>query len=290
MPIQTPDSPSNKLRHKGLSSNFDLTTTRKPNVRVRGIALTREHGSWGMLFEPLVAAVAVAPSREAPWIVLLVVGGFLARQPLKILLANLFAGRDLPHNAVALKFTLLYGAVFLAGLAGSLLTVRLDYMIPFALVAPFAIYQVWNDVRGKGRSLITELSGSFAISSSAAVIAMNAGWSTAASVSLWGVLAARSITSIFYVRNRLLLEKKKDFSFLPVIAIHGAGAGLIAALTAYGLASGLTVAVFVILLFRASFGLSRYRTPSKAVKIGVWEVIYGLLTVISIIAGYYFEI
>lgn len=205
----------------------------------------------------------------------------------KILLANLLAGRDLPHNSVALKFTLMYALVFVSGAIGSLFTMPLETLLPFALVAPFAVYQVRSDALGMGRRLIPELTGSLAISSSAAVIALNAGWTLPAAVALWGILAARSITSVFYVRNRLRLEKGKEYSLFPPIAVHFAAIVLIGCLAYYELASSLTVAVFVLLFIRACFGLSRFRTPTKAVKIGIMEVIYGLLTVTSIIAGHY---
>lgn len=267
-----------------------LTTTNAKKVRKRGIALTSEHGSWGMLFEPLVASVAVAHSRTAIWILLLVLGAFMMRQPLKILLTNLFAGRDLPQNGVALRFALMYGSVFLLGFGGSVIMVDPMSLLPFALAAPFAVFQVKSDASGKGRNLMPELAGSLAISSSAAVISLDAGWAPLAAFSLWAVLALRSVTSVFYVRNRLRLEKGKPYTYYGVILIHIAAAGLIAVLAGLGLASNLTLAVFVLLLLRAAVGISRYHRPIKAMKIGIWEVVYGLLTVTSIIVGYYLEI
>ncbi len=48
--------------------------------------------------------------------------------------------------------------------------------------------------------------------------------------------------------------------------------------------------MFVVLLTRAVWGLSRFRRRVKAMKIGIWEVVYGTLTVLSIIAGHYLHI
>jgi hypothetical protein len=267
-----------------------LTVNTNGNVRVRGIALPNEHGSWGFLFEPIVAAVAVAPSFAAIWISLLVIGVFLTRRPLKILLSNRKAKRNSPQNAVAIKFILLYGAITSIGLAGSLIYAHIETFIPFVIVIPLAIYQIYCDVLGRTRHLIPELTGAVAISSSAAVIALAGGWNYPAAFALWGIFIARLIPSIVYVRNRLRFEKGKEFSMIPIIVLHFIALGAIGMLAEIGLSSKLTVAVFVVLLGRAFFGLSPYHHKIKAVKIGIWEVIYGVLTVLSIIFGHYLEI
>lgn len=269
-----------------MSANV-LTINKTCNVRVRGIALPVEHGAWGFLFEPLVAAVAVAASFNAIWISLLVIGAFLMRQPLKILMADLQAKRNLPQTTVAKKFILIYGAVFSVGLIGCLSFGLIQYFVPFALIIPFAIYQIYCDASRQSRQLLPELTGAIAISSSAAVIALAGGWTFPAAIALWGIFVARLIPSILYVRNRLKLEKGKEFSMIPVIVVHFIAFGAIGILSEYSLASKLTLAIFVILLGRAFLGLSPYRHKMKAMKIGIWEVIYGVLTVLTVIAGHY---
>lgn len=272
-----------------MSANV-LMINAKRNVRVRGIALPNEHGAWGFLFEPLVAAVAVAPSVASIWIVLLVIGAFLTRQPLKILLSDLSAKRNLPQTAVALKFVLFYGMIFCIGLTGSFTFARIENFFPFALIIPFGIYQLYCDASRQSRQLLPELTGAIAISSSAAVVALAGGWTFPAAIALWGIFIARLIPSILYVRSRLRLEKGKDFQLLPVIASHFAAIGAVGAFAANGFGSKLTLAMFIFLLGRAFFGLSPFRSKMKAMKIGIWEVIYGTLTVLSVILGYYFQL
>lgn len=267
-----------------------LTVNARSNVRVRGIALPNEHGAWGFLFEPLVAAIAIAPSLASIWISLLVIGAFLTRQPLKILLADWSAKRNLPQTAVALKFVLFYGVIFFIGLAGSLTFARIEVFVPFALVIPFGVYQIYCDVSRQSRQILPELTGAMAISSSAAVIALAGGWTLLAAFALWGIFIARLIPSILYVRNRLQLEKGKDFSMIFVIVSHFAAVGVIGMLAANGFGSKLTLAMFIFLFGRAFFGLSPYRRKMKAMKIGILEVIYGVLVVLSVIVGYYFQI
>lgn len=265
-----------------------INTARK--VRLRGIALPNEHGSWGFLFEPLAAAFAVAPSFAAVWISLLVIGAFLTRQPLRILLADLAAGRNLPQTAAALKFVLFYGAIFASGLIGSLSFAAKGNFIPFALIIPFAVYQIYCDAARRSRQLLPEITGAVAISSSAAVIALAGGWTLPAALGLWAVFIGRLIPSILYVRNRLRLEKGKDFSAAGVVVAHFIAFCAVGFLAADGLVPKLTLAMFAGLAARASWGLSPLRRKAKAMKIGVWEVIYGALTVLSVIIGYYFQI
>ena len=97
--------------------NVRLSTT--PKVKLKGIAFPTEHGAWGMVFEPIVAALAVAFSVGGIFIAVAFVGAFLIRQPLKVLMAERAAGRKLPQGAAARRFFAIYTAIFLAGVAGS---------------------------------------------------------------------------------------------------------------------------------------------------------------------------
>ncbi len=260
------------------------------NIKVKTIALPVEHGSWGFVFEPLTAALLIAFSVSAVWISLLVVGAFLMRQPLKVLLTDWQAKRNLPQTAVALKFTLFYGAIFLFGLAGSLFFVKSESFLPFLFILPLAAYQIYCDASRQSRQLLPELTGAIAISSSVAVIALADNWTLGAALALWSIFVARLISSILYVRNRLRLEKGKEFSnFIPISA-HIFALLLVGILAFNGLSSGLTVLMFAVLLGRSAIGLSPYRKKVKAMKIGVWEVVYGTLTALSVVTGYYLKI
>jgi hypothetical protein len=48
--------------------------------------------------------------------------------------------------------------------------------------------------------------------------------------------------------------------------------------------------MFAVLLGRAVVGLSPYRRKVKAMRIGVWEVVYGTLTALSVVVGYYLSV
>ena len=111
----------------------------RPAIRKSRIVLPIEHGSWGFLFEPLVAASAVAFSAAALPLSVMVIGAFMMRRPLQIYLVDRIAGRSLPQTRIALQFVLIFFAMFAAGLAGSFLTSPLGALVPFAVVAPFAL-------------------------------------------------------------------------------------------------------------------------------------------------------
>ncbi|MBV9214906.1 MAG: YwiC-like family protein [Acidobacteria bacterium] len=258
-----------------------------PSIKLRRIALPTEHGSWGILLEPLIGGIVVAFSTAAPFVALFFVGAFLMRQPLKIFLADTKAGRKREQTNIALKFVLGYGVVFFIGLVGMLMTARLYSLVPLLLVAPLAAVQIGYDAAGKSRRVLPELLGAIALSSSASVTALAAGWSYLAAGALSAIFVLRLIPSMLYVRERLLLEKGKKYSYLLPSAAHVAGLAGIVALILYGLAPRLTLPVFVVLLTRELSGLSRFRQKLRATQIGVLEVIYGVLVVLSVVVGHY---
>lgn len=273
-----------------MSANVAAIPVKRPAVKIKNIALPIEHGSWGFVFEPLLAGLLVAFSPSALWVSLLIVGAFLTRQPLKVLLNDWQAKRNLPQTAVARKFVLIYGAIFTVGLLGSLYFVPRAALLPFLFVLPLAACQLYFDASRKSRQLLPELTGAVAVSSSVAVIALADGWSLAAAVALWAIFVARLVPSILYVRNRLLLEKGKDFSRGLPVASHVLAFALVSALAFYGLSPMLTVLMFAVLQGRATVGLSPFRSKIKAMRIGVWEVVYGTLTALSVVVGYYFNV
>ena len=255
-------------------------------VKLKGVALPNEHGAWGMLFEPLVAGLAVAFSLAGLWIALAVIAAFMMRQPLKVLLLSWRAGRKMPQTAAAGKFFLIYSAFFVAGCAGTLVTAPVSALLPMLIAAPLAAVPIYFDAIGKSRKLAPEIAGALAITGSAAVLSLAGGWTVAASLGLWTVLVCRWIPSILYVRDRLLREKGKPFSpTVPVLASLTAVMFTVV-LGIYGVGPWLAVLMMALLSARAAYGLSRYAKHRKAMMIGVFEVIYGTVTVLAIVQGY----
>lgn len=266
------------------SSAESIASARK--IKLSQIALPTEHGSWGFLFEPIVAALAIAFSIVGLWIALMVVGAFLARRPLQVFLSQ----RRAPAcemRAAAIKFVALFSVVAATGLTGAFWTSRLFVLIPLILALPVATFQLYTESTKRGRQLVAELSGAVVMSTSAAsiILADGASWHFAAAV--WSFFVARFVPSIIYIRNRLNLEKGRSSSMLLPAILHIAALIAVSMLAFASYLPRLIILAFVLLLARSIWRLSRYRKRVKAMKIGVWEVIYGFVTVASLVVGHY---
>lgn len=258
-----------------------------PAVRVGQIALPTEHGGWGLLLEPLIAGLAIAFSFAGCWIALMTIGAFLTRQPLKVLVIDRRGMRVNERAKVAASFVLGFGAISAIGLGGAILSGGFTPLLPFGIVFPLAAVQTYFDFSRKSRRLLPELGGAIAISASVAAIMLAGGFSWTVAAAFWAIFVARLIPSILYVRERLLLEKGKTYSRSIPLAAHVAAFSLVAVLAYKGLSPILTVIAMLLLLYRAVEGLSAGRTKMKAMKIGVYEVGYGVVTLLSVIIGHY---
>lgn len=260
---------------------------KRPAISLRRVALPTEHGSWGILLEPLVASLAVAASSAGWFVAVFVIAAFLLRQPSKILVSDLIAGRDLPQTRAAGKFAAAFGSLALIGAAGALALTNPWHLLPLLLLVPVGIFQLYNDVSRNSRGLVPELVGSASISASAPAIALAGGWGAPEALALWALFISRSVPSVVYVRQRLRLEKGKPFNRTSPGALHLIAVVAVASLASFGLVPMLPVAVFVFLLARNVTGLSESRRKMKAMQIGIRETVYGGVLVLSVILGHY---
>ena len=175
----------------------------------------------------------------------------------------------------------------LAGLSGTLLTAPPLSLLPFIAVAPLAVYLMVQDVARQSRELVPEILAAVVLSATPASMVVGDGGSWAFAIALWMIMISRLIPSIVYIRNRLNVEKGKPHSIAAPILVHAAALAAIVLLAIYDLAPWLAVVMLVVLLLRAVAGLSRFRHPTPAKVLGIWEVIYGILMVAAVTAGHY---
>lgn len=275
-----------------MSNTASLTTPapaigRVRTFKIRQIAIPVEHGGWSFLLEPLIAGVAVAFSVGGLWIVLMTIGAFLCRQPLKVLITDRMGMKDASRAKAALVFLMAYASIFAIGILGTLVASGSRPLLPFALVLPLVGYQIFNDVSRRGRQLAPELCGAVSLSASVAAIAIAGGQTWAIAASLWTVFVLRSIPSILYVRNRLLLEKGKDYSRTIPTLSHVVGLAATCILVYFGTSPILTIFAMLILLGRSVTGLAPGRKKLRAMQIGLLEIAYGAMTVVSVVAGHF---
>jgi YwiC-like protein len=255
-------------------------------VRIRPIALPVEHGGWGLLFEPIVLGLLLAPSPAGLFISVGALGAFLARRPFKLAVGDWRRGRRIPRTVLAERFAILYVCLAALGLAVAIKTAGAALLVPLLFAVPFTIIQLFYDSLGRSRALMAELAGSISIGAVATAIAIAGGWPRPAAFGLWAILAARTVPTILYLRARLRLMHRKSASPRVVIIVH-----LLAILIVFGLARTavvpfLAVAALVILLLRAVIGFSKPGSRVTAKRLGLRELGFGALTVFAVVLGH----
>ena len=247
------------------TATFDAAP--RPRPMLRPLALPNEHGGWGFLFEPLVLAMIVRPSWAGGLVALAFVFGFLTRQPLRLALQDALRERSYPRTRWCWLFFVVYALAALAALGFAVALAGWTLIIPLGLVAPLGITQILHDAHNKGRSLLPELAGSAAMASSAAAIVLAGHSRLLFAFALSGIIIARSIPSIVYVRAML----GRGAAWIP-LALHAVAIPLVALF-----ASKWAVAAMAVLFVRAAFFLAR--PAPRAKTIGWTEITFGALTV-----------
>ena len=235
----------------------------------------------------MLAALATAPSGGGFGIAVVVVALFLLRQPARVLASDLTAKRRLPRTRAAAIFFAAYFIVGSIGTGAVLVSASYTSLLPLVLLLPFGIYLLYKDVKGKSRMLLPELAASVVISASAPAILLSSGSGPREAFAVWGLFVLRSVPSVIYVRERLRLEKGKEYRYYLPQILQAFALGAVVCLVFLGFVPFLTVPVFLLLSARSVFGLSRFRTPMRAMRIGILETVYGALLVLAYVIGFY---
>jgi hypothetical protein len=253
-----------------------VTTLPLPSrsVALRPLALPAEHGGWGFLAEPILLGLFVAPSWAGALVAAAAVFGFLARHPLKLALQDALRRKHYPRTFWCRALAASYLLAALLSLTAALAMSGASMLIPFALAMPLVFVQGWYDAKNQGRHLLAEISGAVAMTSIVTAIAIAGAMEHRVAYGLAGILIARFVPAILYVRALL--------GRLPASA----------ALTAHALALGATalhaplpaIAAMLVLLLRAAWGLA-HEAP-RAQVIGWREIAFGVLTVALVAIAY----
>lgn len=258
-------------------------------VSLRSVALPVEHGGWGMLGEPLLLGLIVAPSRAGLGVGLAALGVFLARHPLKLALADWRRGsaqyRTGGRTRAAVGFVLLYGATAGLGLALASAGAR-GWWLPLAFATPLALIQLAYDARHQGRQLLPELLGAVALAAVVAAEMRAAGLPFDRSLAAWSLLAAKSAGAVLYVRARLRYDRGLASDRVLAVASNAGGLLLGTALASAGFVPWLAAPAFALLLVRAFHGLSRFHRPVRPQVVGIQEVAYAFSFVLILAVGY----
>jgi hypothetical protein len=259
-----------------------------PKVQWRSVALPTEHGGWGLIGEPALLGLVLAPGLAGVALVVASLAGFLARHPLKLALSDRRRGTRTARTALAERLALAYLTLALACAAVAVGLGGLRPLLPLAAAAPLALVQLVYDARLQGRRLAPELAGGAALSSLAPALLMAGGWATAPALGAGLLLAAKASATVLYVRARLRLDRGQQAQGGAALAGHVAAVLMAALLAAAGSSPWLGVAAMVGLAFRAAHGLSRFHRVVKPRVVGFQELGFGIAFTAALAAGYAF--
>jgi hypothetical protein len=250
------------------------------------VALPVEHGGWGLLVEPVVLGLVLAPSRAGVCLAAAALAAFLVRHPLRLALMDRRRGVRYPRTAVAWGLALGYAVLALVFLLPARLLSRDAFWVPLALAVPTALVALVYDARGRGREALPEAAGAVALGSSVTAIALAGGLAVGPAYGAWGLLALRAVPAVLYVRARLRLDRGRPAGRALALGSHGLalGAGVILALA--GLGPWLGVVALALLLVRAGYGLSDRRPPLRPKQLGFRELGWGASTLALLALGY----
>jgi hypothetical protein len=255
-------------------------------VSLRLVVMPTEHGGWSFLFEPILLGLLVAPSWSGTLVSLAALSAFLARQPLKLFVSDRRRGKLYPRTHVAERAFAVLAIVAAGSLAAAVRLAPAPVMLwAVAAAMPLGAAALAMDLGKRSREAAGELSGALALGAVATAIALAGGWAAAPAFALWGVLAARTVPTILFVRARLRLEKGQPAGIAAALVAHAVAIAFVALLAMRGLAPRLVVGAMALLLARAAWGLSPWRPRLKVWQLGVVEIAMGLVVVLSMAMG-----
>lgn len=271
-----------------MSPSLAIQHPKARKVNIRRVALPTEHGGWAFVLNPILLGLLVVPSLDGLLLGVAALCTFLIHQPFKQWWSDYRVKRKIARTPIARNFALAY-AVVAALAAGYVISQNAGaFLLPLALAVPLGITQQMYDAQGRSRELVPELCGALALSAVGPAIAVLGGWDLEAALLLWLLLIVWVVTAIFYVRVRLRLEKGRlnDYDLQYVALVHGVGLLLVGLAWYNGALPFLAWVAVGMLAARAAWGLSALRRRVNAIRIGIGEVLIGLLYLLVCAVGY----
>lgn len=278
-------------RTYSLGSRVTLCTVRSmkgtaiAKSTLRTVVVPTEHGGWGFTLEPVLLGFVVAPGWPALGLGLATFAAFLARRPLRIVVADRRRERRLERTGIAVGSVAGMAVVAAAGLALAIVTADESFWWPLLVSIPLVLVQLRFDLDNRGRELLPELLGPIALGAAAPMIILATGLDWEIAAGAWLVLVARIVPSILLVRMQIRRAKDQTFVTLPTSTT-----GVAAMLAVAGAAvAGWTprLAALGAVLVAAWGSVSMWRPPVPAKTIGWTQMVVGLIVVGTFAVGYH---
>lgn len=256
------------------------TAARSP---LRSVALPAEHGGWGLTLEPGLLGLLIAPGPAGFCIAAGALVAFLVRTPLKVVAVDRRRGRTLDRTRLAGTIAAAELVVLLALAFGAFALAEPGFWVPGLVALPLLALEGWFDVRSRGRRLVPELAGAFAVCSVASMIVLADGGDARLAVATWLVLAARVATSIPHVRAQIArLHQRPPQARADLFGDVAALALAVVAVTLDGaLWAGALAVLAVIAIQRAA----TLRPVPRPVTLGLRQMAMGFGVVIATAVG-----
>ena len=167
------------------------------------VAWPKEHGGWGLTFEPALLGMVIAPGVAGLCLALAALVAFMVRTPLRFVLVDHYRGRSLERTKVARRLVGGEATVLAALMSTAITQSQGEFWLPALIAGPFIITAFWFEMRSRSRRLIPELAGAVGVSSVAAMVVLADGGNSWLAAGTWLILAARAVTSIPHVRDSI---------------------------------------------------------------------------------------
>jgi hypothetical protein len=208
---------------------------------------------------------------------------FLARTPLKLLLVDVWRRRWLARTRLAAQVFVAEAVVAAVLVLAAGATAGWGWVVPVVVAAPLVAIELWFDARSRSRRLVPELCGAVGIAGAAAAIAIAGGAGGTLAAGLWLVLAGRVVASLPLVRHEIARLHRRPAAGAPVAA--GAAGGLALAWCALFLSGDLLMGAAAVTLSALVSLALLLRPPMPIARLGVGQMILGLLVVLATAAG-----
>jgi YwiC-like protein len=264
-------------------STTQMSTEVSERARWRAVAVSSEHGGWGLTLEPVLLGLLVAWSAAGVALAVAAFIAFLVRTPLKIVAVDIRRHRWLPRSRLALRIAIAELVVLASAVAIAVMLSGWDWLVPVVVAAPLVAVELSYDIRSRGRRLIPELCGAIAIAASGASIVLAAGGDSGLAVGVWLIIAARAIGAIPFVRVQIVRLRRGTGPIVhsDVAQIASLGVAAVAVLANHRLVSGFVAVV----LSAVVQSVSVRRPPIPAKRLGLRQMAMGLALVAVTAAG-----
>jgi hypothetical protein len=266
-----------------VSTPSDVQPGAKERSTFRAVAVPREHGGWGLTFEPGLLGLLLIPGVAGLCLAIAAMVGFLARTPLRLVLVDHHRGRSLERTRMARLVLTGELVAFAALVIAAFELAKGQFWLPALVAGPFVITAFWYEMRSRGRRLVPELAGAVGVCSVVTMVVLADGGGARLAVGAWLVLGARAVTSIPYVRAMItrLHGRAQPKALCAVADVTALASVAAAAILDRALIIGCAAVVLVITIQR--FG-GRGSVPRPAV-IGARQMTMGFAVVIVTAIG-----